>query len=525
MKYILSFLLVMCISFSYAQGFTIKTSKSEVFKDKKKHTRLLFSESDGQGGFVTIRAYIGGFMKTPKGYYIEHYNKDLQLVNETEVEIDDNQYQGLMIDNGIVYIMESVLDKKADKYTFNVLQSPLDTFNFTSKSLFSLDEEDVKKYFGVGVGFFLINNGFDQMDSHPMGEVTFSSNKNFFCVNYDIKDKETQTQRLYVFDKQFNKVFQKDFKRDIKDKFFNYENIDVDDATGDVIVLGKVFENGSKQSKKKGKANYHYELHKITPTEEKSVAFNSGENFVGSLFVIRGNDKISCAGFYSEKNDNRYKGTCRFNIDPNTLEISSNSFMPFSEEFIVEKYGKVKDKELRNLSFRSGFLTPNEDLVLNAEEFYITTHTNMSSNGGMSTRSTLHFDDIVSVKISKEGKLLWARNINKRQATSGAVSEYLSFSSSVVNDDTYIFINCSDKIRTISNDRIEFKQSSSKKANLYAIKIDHDGSYTYQSIVDDKESEVPFFVRQGITASADGTEMIFIGRDKTKKQFLKLEIQ
>ena len=197
--------------------------------------------------------------------------------------------------------------------------------------------------------------------------------------------------------------------------------------------------------------------------------------------------------------------------------------MPFSEEFIKDKYGKVKDKELKNLRFSSAFITENGDIVLNAEEFYVTVHTHSSQNGSY-TKTVYHFNDIVSVKMSQDGELLWARNINKRQATSGAVMEYLSFSSTVMGDDTYLFINCSDKIRKISNDRIEFKQGNMKKANLYAIKIDKDGNYSFKNIVDDKDSDVSYFVKQGILTALDGSEMVFIGRKKSKKQFLKLNI-
>ncbi|CAM3352436.1 hypothetical protein AEQU2_01296 [Aequorivita lipolytica] len=521
MKKIFTLLFLACSFISHSQDISIKSSKSTVFKDDKKHTELLYSEGDGQGGFVTVRLYFGGFMKQPKGYYIEHYNKELNLLKETEFEIDNNTFQGLMVNDGTVYIMEAALDKEKELYKFNVLESPLADLQFSSKTLFTLAESDVKQYFGVGIGVFFINNGWSQMDSGAFGEVTFSKHKNFFAVNFDIKDKESQTQLLYVFDKGMNQIFKKEFKRNIEDKFFIYENVDVDDTTGDIFLLGKVFENESKKSKKNGKANYHYELHKINESGETQASFKTDDNFVGSLFTLRSENSISCAGFYSEKNDNRYKGVCRFNLDPTSLNVTQKSFIPFSEEFINDKYGKLKDKELRNLTLRSKHLTPNGDIVLNAEEFYITQHSMMSANGGMSTRVTYHYDDIVTVKISEEGKLVWARNINKRQATSGGQMEYLSFASTIVDDDTYLFLNCSDKIRTIRNDRLEFKEGKS----MFAIKIDANGTYSYKSILKDKDAEVPFFVSQGTTTTLDGKEIVFVGRKKSKKQFLKINIK
>ncbi|MGB3344689.1 MAG: hypothetical protein WBA61_12340 [Aequorivita sp.] len=525
MKKFLTLLILIGSYLTYAQDISIKTITSEVFKDDKKNTSLLFSESDGHGGFITVRVFRSGFVQMPKGYYIDHFDANLKHVKETELEIDNSEIKCLMVNNGSIYILESAIDKKAKVYNFNILESPLDSFEFQKRSLFTLNEADVKKYFGVAIGVFFFDNGLSQRDVSSMGEVTFSAKKNFFCVNFDIKDKDSQTQRLFVYDKEFNPVFDREFKRDIKDKLFRYENIDIDDDNGEIFLLGKVFENNSTKSKKDGKANYRYELHKLTATDQKDVSFSTNENFIGSLFTVRGKNSISCAGFYSEKNDFRYKGVCRFNLDPETLAITNESYMPFSEEFITDKYGKVKDKELKDLSFRSAFITENEDIVLNAEEFYITQRTNMSSNGGMRTTIVYNFNDIVSVKMSKEGQLLWARNINKRQSTSGVVMNYLSFSSSVINEDTYLFINCSDKIRKISNDRIEFKQGNGKNANLYAIKIDNNGNYTFKNIVNAKDSEVPYYVSQGIHTSLDGSEMVFIGSKNSKKQFLKIDIQ
>lgn len=524
MKKLLLFIAICFLQPAISQEISISSSQSEVFKDKNKHTVLQFSESDDNGGFVTVRTILGGIMRKPKEYIIEHYSKDLKLVNETTIEIDKNIIKGINIHDGKVSLLETELDKKANIYKFNVIEASLSSFDFKKRTLLSFDESDIKKYFNVVIGVFFFDNGLNQRDGNHLGEVTFSKNKNFFCVNFDIKDKDAETQRLYVFDKNFNPVFEKEFKKDIKDKLFDYENLDVDDATGEIYMLGKVYENNQLKSKKKGKANYHYELFKISANDQKSVSFKTGDNFVGSLFVLRDRDKISCAGFYSEKNDYRYKGVSRFDINPETLEIERSSFQPFTEEFLIDKYGKSKDKELRNLSFRSGFLSQNGDITINAEEFFITQHTTMSPNGGMQTYINYHFNDIVSVKINGDGKLAWARNINKRQTTGGVAIEYLSFSSTIVDDDTYLFINCSDKIRKLRNDRIEFKQARTKKSNLYAIKIDQDGNYIFKSIVNEKDSEVPFFVKQGIPTSIDGKELVFLGRKNSKKQFLKLNI-
>lgn len=521
MKKLLTALILISSCLSHAQDISIKTRASEVFKDNKKNTTLLFSESDGQGGFITVREFRSGSMQLPKGYYIDHFDADLKYLKETEIAIDNSQIQGLMVQNGSIYTLESQVDKKAGVYNFNVLESLLDSFSFQKRTLFSFDESDLKKHFNIGLAVIFVYSGFNQNVIDAFGEVTFSANKNFFGINFDIKDKESQRQRLFVYDKEFNLVFEKEFIRDVKSKLFKYENIDINDETGAVYLLGKVFKSAS--TKKKGMANYHFELHKLTADDQKEVSFEPDENFIGSLFTVRGKHSISCAGFYSEKNDARYKGVVRFNLDPKTLEVTTESYMPFSDTFLEDKYGKVKDKELKDLHFRSAFITEDEAIVLNAEEYQLRTHSHMT-NSGTVTSTTHHFNDIVSVKMSADGELLWARNINKKQSTASNPIDYLSFSSTVIGDDTYIFINCSDRIRSLSNDRIEFRQSKAKNSNLYAIKIDKEGNYTFENILSHKDSEVAYCVKQGIHTSLDGKEMVFIGSRKSKKQFLKINI-
>ena len=71
-----------------AQDLNVDIKTSEVYKDKKKNTTLSFTASDGKGGLFVGRSYYGGLLKTLKGYYIEHYDSNLNLVKEFDYEID-----------------------------------------------------------------------------------------------------------------------------------------------------------------------------------------------------------------------------------------------------------------------------------------------------------------------------------------------------------------------------------------------------------------------------------------------------
>ena len=144
----------------------------------------------------------------------------------------------------------------------------------------------------------------------------------------------------------------------------------------------------------------------------------------------------------------------------------------------------------------------------------------MTGNGGGYWRTIYHYDDIVSARINPSGEIIWARNINKRQSTSGDDS-YISYTSTAVNNDAYFFINTGEKVKKLRNDRIQFGQTSTKKSNLNIIRVNQNGDFDYQEILDDKDNEVPFMVSNGVLS---GDSVFFIGRKGKKKQLLKVTL-
>jgi hypothetical protein len=162
-----------------------------------------------------------------------------------------------------------------------------------------------------------------------------------------------------------NKNIEHNFKRDIKDKKFVYENIDVSKDGKNLYLLGKVFTEEKKKKKEGGK--YQYELTRISNEGQATQVFDTDEHFSGSLKTIVFQDKLTCIGFYSDRKDYRFKGISYFELDPITLAIRKSKYNPFTEQFIIDKYGKNKDKELKNLSFRGILITQQNEIVFNAE--------------------------------------------------------------------------------------------------------------------------------------------------------------
>lgn len=490
-----------------AQGITYKTQKSGLFKDEYKKSDITSVDDDGHGGVIIVRSYYGG-MFSKYGYYFEHYDADMKLIKEFEYDKKNSGVMGVIVNGDKVNIIDWTYEKDRKAFVCSANSASIEDFVFSKKELFSLETEEVS-------GFSFFGSG-SSMDNDSGAQLIINEDKTAFAVTVDIQNKKQETHKLYLYDFDLNQKFVHQFQRDIKDRKFVYENIDVSKDGNTLYLLGKVYTQEKKKKKEGGK--YQYELSRVTKDGVKTQIFDTNEHYSASLKTIVLDNRLVCVGFYSDMKDFRYKGLSYFELDPATLDIKKSKFNPFTEQFIMDKYGKSKDKELKNLSFRGIYISPSGEIVFNAEEFYIVT-TNMSTpNGGSTTVTTYHYDDIVSAKISREGDLLWARNINKRQATGGD-NPYISYSSAIKGNDTYFFINTGEKVKKLSNDRIQFGQTSAKKSNLNIIRINQNGDFDYQEILDDKDNEVPFMVSYGANTNE---AMYFIGRKGKKKQLLKV---
>lgn len=518
-------LILLTISFhSSAQDISIV--KSEIFKDSKKKTSLKYSLEDGNGGIVTIRAFYGGIRKRLKGYYIQYFDAQLKLIKEVEYESDDNFIENAFIKDNQLHLIEYSLDKKEDKISFNAVSADLNQLKFSSREIISLSESNQQKYFRANILAFLINNH-SEYDRNHAGEVVMSANNEYFVINFDIKNKDKETHKIFVFNNDFEKAYEHLIQKNIKDKYFEYESIEIDDADGTVYFLGKVFENESRRSKKKGRINYHFEIFKVDAQGQSNVRFKNEDKFVSSLELIKSPNRLTCIGFYGKQDDEKMNGVSLFNLDPQTLQIQEETFTPFSDRFLTDKYGnregkkrRKKRKGIKNIDFKSVYMMDNGDIILNAEEFYITTHRQSMPNGGSSVYEVFHFNDIISLRIDKEGELKWARNINKKQTG----WENSSYTSIPVGEDSYFFLNCSDNIKKLSADRIRFKQTRAKKSNLYMIRIDKDGNFDFEKLIDDKASKVYYKVNSG-SVNLDNQTVTFAGTRKKKSRMLKLQIQ
>ncbi|MFD0932768.1 hypothetical protein ACFQ0R_09205 [Psychroflexus salinarum] len=528
MKKILLILLSIVSNISFGQSLDVNILKGKLNEDKIINTTLLFSENDGNDGLIIVRntETVLSYNPYPKEYYIEHYDKELKLVKKITLTNEKKTHlKGMIIENGNVSLIQFDYDNESQIVNVNILESKIKDLEFEKRLLKSFDKKTFNRYFGNFSSDYL-SEQFRFISENPFGKIEFSENKKFFTIQFEHIEKKNQIYYFTVYDNNFVEKF--DVKHSNQDKYSDFQSIDVSDYDGTLFLLKKNYENESRKDEKRGNTNYNYELYKFKDESNQQIKLKESSKFISSLFILPKAESVSLVGFYSTEGQDYLEGVCHYNLDLNNLKINKKSFEPLTEQFYRDKYRKGKDeksKRIRNLEIRSLFFDKKENIIITAEEYTIVnpnfSQQNMffseRSNSGLRKKNVHHYDDILSIKINSNGKILWSRNINKRQT--GTLKS--SFISAYVNGRMHYFIN--GNLKELKDGRFEFIQAGSRKSNLYLISIDEFGVKN-QKLIEDKRSKFWYDVRNGIT-SLDLKSVIFQGIKKRDKQIIKISIQ
>ncbi len=554
-----------------AQTIPFTVTKSMVFRDDYKNSNILLSETNDKKELILVRSYNGTSMLSQgQGFYIEKYDSRLDLKKSFDFETKHPNYQkhnimiGIFAMDSKIHFVEICYDlnEKAFVCFDNIMA---EDFKITTKELFRLPKEAMKqigsfnlqqKFYERAKGIWTNNNsgaiksedefaylnGFQKVfslrppnhrfnyrsvfdiESQGIGSdavLVVNETKTAFAIAIDGKSNENDGLQLYLFDKNSDKKLELMYGNGIKEKKSFFQNILVSDDGEAIYLMAKAYAPDLKKKEEGGK--YFFDLSKITAKGQSSHKIEVGEHYIGSLKTYFHNKELISIGFYSDNGDNKYSGICHFKMDENTLALTSSKYNPFSSQFLIDKYGSEKNKALKTINFKKAFFTPNNEIIINAEEAYITEYYH-GSIGGIGTPShSVHYtyDDIIIAKLNADGDLVWARNINKKQSTDYEDNGFLSYTSAFSNDKNYFFINTRDEIKKLKDDRIEFRQIRKNKANLNMITVNPNGDFDYQEILDDEENSVPFMVSRGISID---NFIYFLGRKGTDKQLLKITL-
>lgn len=578
------FLLLISISTNfYSQKIQYKLQKSEVFQDKFRNTNIVLSDKNLNGETILVRSYSGSMISQGNGFYVEKYDNKLKLIQEYLFDMKHPTHQKFNMIVGIfqmennLHFVEIYYDLNEKMYVCldNILS---ESFQVSKKELFRFSKEEFKDFgvfnlqnkfysranedwmnYNQGVFnseneqanlnvfnklFFSGNNGnynysnVYSVESHSGGSdivLTVNKNKSAFAIAIDFFSKENDALKLYLFDNKLEKKLDLIYGTELKEKKCFFQNMQVSDDGNAIFILSKSYKKDLKNKEEGGK--YYYEYSKITSDSQLTEKVNINEHFIGPMKSYFHNDELISIAFYSDESDFNYSGLYCLKMDVNTLQVKSLNYNPFTSQFLIDKYGEDKKKALKNINFKSVHFTNENDIIVSAEEVYVSGQYSSSyyQSNSISRTSSLgnnfssgysnpifNYDDIVIAKLNSDGKLIWARNINKKQsATKDNNAVFLSYTSTIKDDKSYFFINTKEEIKRIKNDRIEFGQIRKNKSNLNIIQVNSNGDFDYEEILDCEENEVPFMVSKGVIIDND---VYFLGRRGSDKQLLKVTL-
>ncbi|MGB5699518.1 hypothetical protein [Muriicola sp.] len=499
----------------WAQEFPMDYTFGEKYNDRYKYSNLLTIAEDGTGGTILVRAYYTGLILRPKGYVIEHYNKEMQLLSEYNYKFKGPEFVDGYLKNGQLYLLFLEYNIEEGTYEYWAHRSPLDPFSFTREKLVSFPSDPVSNPLDKNYYNRNFNSGFTTT-------VLFSEDKNGFVISTHYKKGKNNRHDIFLFTASLKRVLYQDFSDEVEEKNYAFERMAVSNDMSNVYIIGKAYFKKKRFTALERK--FQYELIQLNAQGIKTQNFDTPGKYSESLTPILNQGNLICIGFYADRKDNRYNGLAYFKLDPVSLAVKNRKYNPFSEQFMMDKFGQEYDKEVKNLVFKNVAVTPDNSILFNAEEYFVTNSVQANSSGGRLRVERFHHNDIVSAKLDEEGNMVWARNINKSEVTQGD-GDYASYSAFTKDGNTYFFIStAADNPQVLNKERIIFKQGLSRNRNVFVIQLNKEGQMSYEKIIDSKEARLPLKVSNPLKDETNG-KMLFYAKRGNKKQLVNVAIQ
>ena len=126
-----------------SQKMPVSYDFGEKYRDRYRYSNLVTIDKDDSGGYILVRAYYQGLILKPKGYLIEKYNSDLELVSEYNYKLKGLDFVNGFLKNGQLNLLFLNYNEGSRTYEYWVHTSPIFDFNFKEKKLLSIVSEPV----------------------------------------------------------------------------------------------------------------------------------------------------------------------------------------------------------------------------------------------------------------------------------------------------------------------------------------------------------------------------------------------
>lgn len=272
------------------------------------------------------------------------------------------------------------------------------------------------------------------------------------------------------------------------------------DNSGDVyMVSGISAEKNTSSQNWKAARRKRYVLISYSWRENKVKEFdvNLKDKWIMSLTTgVDPNNNLVIGGFYSNDQYFTVAGTFVFRIDGDSKTIKNKGLMPFSEAFLKQFMSEKrveKGRELPDFYFDHFVLEEDGSALIVAEQYYVSERvTTDFATGRTIITYVYNYDDIIVVKMNREGVMEWAQKIAKDQSTSNDKGAHSSYALAEVGDKLhFIFNDHPDNVALLKeNPGADLRSYTNlKKSVATQATIDIDGFITREVLVESKDGD------------------------------------
>lgn len=491
-----------CMKHFFVIAFCICTIATLAQSQSKKFKLIEGPENEGRRSAMesVVGEVDGGvliFRTQKRDRYLELIDDKAQVVKS--VLLEGLKYKNIekvlasaYVINNRLYLRFSAHDKAKKKF-YGIIEE-YDPKSLTFLKEINVEEmgvEALRKVYWYGIGAGRAIDEMSETGSHI-------SNERKFIVDYNStfeKSKKTnENVFMVVYDAEMNKSWEMDYEIPYSNDLFQIVKVIVDDA-GNAHLLGREYFDKARSSRN-GKPNYKYHvlsfLEKGKLVKDNSLEL-SGEFINDAAIGISSDGYLIASGFYGSKDVFSIDGTFSAKIDINKKEVIMTNKKEFDKEFIQigmtdrekrksdRKEDRGVDLELPNYDLDRMVLLEDGGWLLIAEQFYITQRTTTSTgpNGAMTTNTVIvyNYDDIIAVKMNKQGEIEWNAKIPKHQSTTGNTNAL-----------SYTWTNCNGSFVFVYNSSLGRKESI-----VYASVIDAMGKVENEILMTSERDELMLY--------------------------------
>ena len=270
-----------------SQKMPVSYDFGEKYRDRYRYSNLVTIDEDDSGGYILVRAYYQGLILKPKGYLIEKYNSDLELVSEYNYKLKGLDFVNGFLKNGQLNLLFLNYNEGSRSYEYWVHTSPIIDFNFKEKKLLSIASEPVND--PVGKNYY--NRDFSRGFTTA---ILFDEDKKGFVISTHHKRGKSNKHMIHMFDTALNKKFEYDFSDEIEEKNYAFENIAFSSDLKTAYIVGKAY--FKKRRFRVDERKFQYELIKVSQYGYKSQSFVDPGKYPEALYPVLVQDKLVCVG-------------------------------------------------------------------------------------------------------------------------------------------------------------------------------------------------------------------------------------